>query len=106
MTNKPWIADGSELAEHEDHLIGNTEGLRILRDSIDKAINRGKAEIEGDGISAPWVGIKVLPNNPFAKETSGGKVRDKMLAVGCMTVVLIGLALVSLGLIKLGEIIK
>lgn len=101
--DKPWVADGSESAEYEDHLIGNPEGLRILRDSLDKAIKEGHADVEG---VSPWVGIKVLSKNPFVTETPQKKVREKVLAVGCTVVVIAVFALLSLGLMKLGEIIK
>lgn len=104
--DKPWVYDGSESPEHEDHLVGDVHGLSILRDALDAAIKEGHSRIDSEGLSCPWVGVKVLSSNPFKQGSHSGAFQEKVIAAGCITMVIAAFGLIGLGISKLVELIK
>lgn len=58
----PWIAHGSETAEHEDFLIGNRAGLEALKSAIERALADGEAGINDPKIE--FIGIRVVDQDP------------------------------------------
>ena len=71
--HKSYLYDGSDWEEHEDFLVGNTEGLEKLKVSIDEALEKG---ISTKGIG-DYVGIKKLDTSFFEKKRG---VNDSILS--------------------------
>lgn len=62
----PWVCPG-HTEEHEDQLIGNREGFRLLRKKIDEVFEAGLARVNESGIE--WIGLKLVADDPRQKPT-------------------------------------
>jgi hypothetical protein len=102
--DKPWIAHGSEWAEHEDYLIGNREGLSHLRDAIDDAIKTGIAKIEIEEGHIEFVGVKVVEKDP---RTVNDVTKHNEISGFILVIIVIGiLGLLVMGVWKVAELVK
>jgi hypothetical protein len=100
--DRPWVAHGSEWAEHEDYLIGNREGLSRLRDAIDDAIKTGITKIEEGYID--FMGIKVVEKDP---RTVNDATKHNEISGFILVIIVIGiLGLLVMGVWKLAELVK
>ena len=93
---KPYLRDGSDWAEHEDHLVGDERGLRNLMAACDAAIENGEARRKDLG---DYVGVKCLSPAFFEKpDEVGSSFETGMLVV----MVVLAVALMLIGLYTVG----
>jgi hypothetical protein len=102
--DKPWIAHGSEWAEHEDYLIGNREGLSRLRDAIDDAIKTGVGVTKIEDVHIEFVGVKVVEKDPRIVNDA---TKHNEISGFVLVVIVIGiLGLLVMGVWKVAELVK
>lgn len=88
----PWVCAGED-AEHEDQLIGNREGFRVLRTKIDEALEGGLVRIDEGGIE--WVEVKLVADDPRKKKPVSQGREAVNLAIAASIVVLILFVFIS-----------
>jgi hypothetical protein len=71
-SEEPWVCSGS-TEEHEDELIGNREGFRLLKQRIDDVLETGRVQVKEGGIE--WIGLKLVADDP-RKKKSVSQARD------------------------------
>lgn len=98
---RPWAADGDRWVKYEDTLIGNREGLAVLRDSIESALRSGEAEVSQPGIQ--FAAVRVVQTDP-REETHW--LRDKLRLVTYAVGGSLVAVLLALGLKGLIELLK
>ena len=92
----PYLKDGSDWAEHEDHLVGDEAGLRNLIAACESAIENGKAQREDLG---DYVGVKCLSPAFFEEPDEVGS----SFGTGILVVmVVLAVALMLIGLYTVG----
>lgn len=101
-TDKPWVAHGSEWAEHEDYLIGNRQGLGRLRDAIDESIQTGISKIEDGHIE--FMGVKVVDKDP--RVVTDTTKRNGILGFVLVIIVIGILGLLVMGVWKVAELVR
>ena len=90
------LRDGGDWAEHEDHLIGDADGLRNLMHACEAALRDG--EYRGQGLG-DYVGVKRLESDWFGEPS---EAHGSRLALTSCIVALIFLGfLVLLGVFTL-----
>ena len=99
--DKPWVAHGSEWAEHEDFLIGNRSGLLRLREAIDQAVVDGLSKIEDGHIE--FMGVKTVEKDP--RKFPGNPSSGAPFAFFMICLLLAVIVLICLGVWKLTELI-
>lgn len=62
---EPWVCPGYS-EEHEDELIGNREGFRLLRKKIDEVLESGHAPVQEARIE--WIALKLAAVDPRKKK--------------------------------------
>ena len=62
---EPWICPGY-TEDHEDELIGNREGFRLLKAKIDEVLESGRTQVKEAGIE--WIGLKLVVDDPRKKK--------------------------------------
>jgi hypothetical protein len=93
---KPWVAYGSYWAEHEGFLVGNKEGLSVLRDNINAALDKGESRIECGGIEI--VGVRVVEQ---VAQPNSNRAEKPWAVLGCGLVVFFFLAVFLSGLYQI-----
>lgn len=91
-SESPYLKDGSDWAEYEDHLVGDEAGLRNLIAASEAAIEDGEARREDLG---DYVGVSCLSLAFFEKPDEVGSSFETGILV--VTVVLAA-ALMLIGL--------
>ena len=71
-----YVGEGD--VDHEGCIVGTPEGLKELRDHIDRALAEGDSEISADGIE--WSGVVRIERAP---ERAPVTWRSRLLEVGC-----------------------
>ena len=61
----PWVCPGY-TEEHEDELIGNREGFKLLKKKIDEVLEVGRVSVQEGSIE--WVGLKLVAEDPRKKK--------------------------------------
>ncbi len=90
-----WAHFG-EPGEDENMLVGNREGLTILRDAIDHAIEHGEGMITTEDVE--FAGVRALATKPPAPVDKWSKFFGfgcLILAVVCSLIFLVGLARIA-----------
>ena len=80
MQSKPKLRDGCEWVDHEEHLIGNEEGLKNLIKACEVALDKG--EYQGGDLDE-YVGIRKLDTNWFEdpKDSQATQIGNKVLGL-------------------------
>ena len=86
-----WASYGT-TAEDEDFIVGSPDGLRVLREHIDQAIQNGEAIIHDPRIEFNGIKCKKLP-----REASPDLWQSSLAGYGCITIMLAILALAIYG---------
>jgi hypothetical protein len=92
--DEPWIAHGSETAEHEDFLVGNRAGLEALKQAVEQALRDGQSLTPQPGIE--YIGIRVVETDP--RKPTPHTFGDKLKMVGCLVLLLICVFIFFVGL--------
>lgn len=100
MPDRNYVAHGSEWAEHEDYLVGNIQGLKRLKESIDQALENGESNI-GAG---EFVGVKCLVDEFFESQTdeAGGNLRGILFIAALIAIGIVFLE--GRGVLEKGQI--
>ena len=80
--DQPWIAHGSETAEHEDFLIGNRQGLEELKIAVEVALRDGESFFQQPGIE--YNGIRLVEQDPRKVDAPSNDFRGKLFGAGCL----------------------
>ena len=96
LPNKPWVNIYNHI--YEDCIVGNSAGLELLKEAIDKALAEGDCQME-DELESDFISIysteDVLPEEKQSKTS-------KFIGIFIMSLLFIWLvALPTLGIYKL-----
>jgi hypothetical protein len=94
-TPPAWASYGATDAD-EDFIVGSPEGLRILRDHIDRAIEHGESRIDD-----PRITINGFRCKPSAEEVPTEPPASALAGFGCLALVIGFIALAIYGLLAL-----
>jgi len=98
LSSKPWATTSDAYGDPSGELVGNTAGLRRLRDLIDEAIQKGEVTIEKDA-GFDFCAIKVQELHPEEKKPVETR-QQKLTKFGCLSVLAILGLLVIVGLFQ------
>lgn len=101
-TNTPasaWAQFG-EVGENESMLVGNREGLTILRDAIDQAIETGEGQITVEEVE--FAGVRCRDGGPHVFVESNW---SKFFGFGCLIVVAVCFLIFLVGLARIATLI-
>ncbi|MEN7341621.1 MAG: hypothetical protein AAAFM81_01715 [Pseudomonadota bacterium] len=93
MNEQAKLKDGSEWAEHEDHIIGNETGLRNLIAACEAALKDGAYDSQYLG---DYVGVKKLDDAWFEKPSRSSTSFFQNALLGIMIVAVIVFALIGI----------
>lgn len=96
-----WVTVYDEYGDLSGLLAGSPEGLKHLRDTIDRALTDGEARTSDD-ISFFFAAVKVETSRPEKKKE---RIGDFFAKAGFLSIVVVVLILLGLGVFKLGEVI-
>ncbi len=65
IKEEPWICPGY-TEDHEDELIGNREGFRLLNAKINEVLESGRTQVKEAGVE--WIGLKLVAEDPRKKK--------------------------------------
>lgn len=100
--NQPWAAFGASYGENEDMLEGNREGLLVLRQAIDQALESGDSRIEESFVEV--AGVRCLDESrTLTKSTQS--IGSKLAMVGCLLVISLAAVIFIIGLIQVTHFI-
>lgn len=71
---KVFLSHGSGWVEHEDYLVGNKQGLKLLRETIDEALDHGETE---SGIGE-FVGVRCLKDDIFENQFTESSSKEAL----------------------------
>lgn len=87
------LMDGSDWAEHEDHIIGNEAGLKNLIAACEAALEHGAYDSQYLG---DYVGVKKLDDTWFDKPTRSGSSFFQNAILGVIIIAVIVFALIGI----------
>ncbi|MBB5036087.1 hypothetical protein [Prosthecobacter dejongeii] len=100
--NQPWAAFGALYGENEDMLEGNREGLLVLRQAIDQALESGDSRIEESCVEV--AGVRRL-DEPRTLTESTQSIGAKLAMVGCLLLISLAAVIFIIGLIQVTHFI-
>ncbi|MES2737492.1 MAG: hypothetical protein V4672_14305 [Verrucomicrobiota bacterium] len=100
--DQPWAAFGASYGENEDMLEGNREGLLVLRQAIDQAIESGDSRIEESSVE--FAGVRCLDESRTWTESTQS-VGSKFAMVGCLFLISLAAVIFIFGLIQISHFI-
>ena len=81
-SSSAWVAFG-ESAKYEDCLIGNREGLEVLRSKIDEVLERGAASLPAQITGATRILLIDESSNPEWLPEKHRRVKNAIGFTGC-----------------------
>ena len=100
--NQPWAAFGASYGENEDMLEGNREGLLVIRQAIDQALQSGESRIEESFVEV--AGVRCLDESRTLTESTQS-IGSKLAMVGCLLLISLAAVIFIIGLIQVTHFI-
>jgi hypothetical protein len=100
---KPWATAYDWHGEPSGVLMGDTEGLRRLRDLIDEALERGRASV-GPNLEFDFSAIEISTSRPQETE-SHSALKEGLVKFGCLAFLVCVTGLIVVGAFRVMQLL-